>query len=293
MAQQTSNDTSTSSAAEPYWLGRASGEQKRLLAQHKTWTHSIGYLLHPSIPPTLPDGARIADIGTGTGIWPVEMSRASPSSYSFHGFDISSEQFLPADSLPPNVTLGHADFFAPFPAELRGTFDLVNVRLIIISLGPVEVWQRVLSNLATLLKPGGALCWTEGNFLVARGFRGEGAESSPGHHLTAGQVQLNSTLVKRFGYSFPSFARLFEEAGLQRVEEDVLSTDRLAVQRGAFTDLGIGAVFGGLKNLAKVKEEGYWDESEVQRRRELAQGDRESGAYLRWDIHVGVGFKAA
>jgi len=48
-----------------------------------------------------------------------------------------------------------------------------------------------------------------------------------------------------------------------------------------------------LKNLAKVKEEGYWDESEVQRRRELAQGDRDSGAYLRWDIHVGVGFKAA
>ena len=101
MAQQTSTDTSSSSAAEPYWLGRASDEQKRLLAQHKIWTHSIGYLLHPSISSNLPDGARIADIGTGTGIWPVEMSRASPSSYTFHGFDISSEQFLSADSLLP------------------------------------------------------------------------------------------------------------------------------------------------------------------------------------------------
>jgi SAM-dependent methyltransferase len=293
MAQQNSIDTSSSSAAEPYWLGRASDEQKRLLAQHKIWTHSIGYLLHPSVSSNLPNDARIADIGTGTGIWPVEMSQASPSTYTFHGFDISSEQFLPADSLPSNVTLGHGDFFEPFPAELQGTFDLVNVRLIIISLGGLEVWQRVLRNIATLLKPGGALCWTEGNFLVARGFRGEAAGSLPGHHVTAGQMQLNSTLVKRFGYSFPSFTRLFEEAGLQRVEEDVLSTDRLAEQRGAFTDLGIGAVFGGLKNLAKVKEDGYWDESEVQRRRELAQGDRESGAYLRWDIHVGVGFKAA
>lgn len=220
------------------------------------------------------------------------MSQASPPTYSFHGFDISGEQFLPSDSLPPNVKLGHGDFFAPIPQELRGTFDLVNVRLIIISLGPLDVWQRVLANILTLLKPGGAIVWTEGNFLVARGFRGAQKKSTAGHHLTRGQLQLNNTLIKRFGYSFPSFSKLFEDAGLQGVEEDVLSTDRDPQQRGEFTDLGIGAVFGGLRNLAKVREEGYWDESEVERRKALAQKDRESGAYLRWDIHVGVGFKA-
>lgn len=282
----------TSSSAEPYWLGRASDEQKRLLKQHSIWTRSIGYLLPPSIISTLPANARIADIGTGTGIWPTEMSQASPPTYSFHGFDISSEQFLPQDSLPANVTLGYGDFFAPIPEELRGTFDLVNVRLIIISLGPVAVWQRVLANLLALLKPGGAICWTEGDFLVARGFRGEAGTSSAGHELTRGQLQLNNTLIRRFGYSFPSFQTLFEDGGLQRVSEDVLSTDRDPAQRGEFTDLGIGAVFGGLRNLAKVKEDGYWDEQEVERRKELAQGDRENGAYLRWDIHVGVGFKA-
>ena len=36
MAQPTLPDTSTS--PEPYWLGRASDEQKRLLKQHTTWT---------------------------------------------------------------------------------------------------------------------------------------------------------------------------------------------------------------------------------------------------------------
>lgn len=292
MAEATPPRTSTSSP-EPYWLGRASDEQKRLLKQHTTWTQSIGYLLHPSIATQLPPNARIADIGTGTGIWPLEFSKASPPSYTFHGFDISSEQFLPPDSLPPNVTLSHGDFFQPIPQDLQGTFDLVNIRLIIISLGPVEVWQKVLANVLTLLKPGGAISWTEGNFLVARGFRGAQAHATPGHHLTAGQLQLNNTLIKRFGYSFPSFQKLFEDQGLLRVQEDVLSTDRLPEQRGEFTDLGIGAVFGGLRNLAKVKEEGYWDEVEVERRRELAVSDRESGAYLRWDIHIGVGFKAS
>lgn len=220
------------------------------------------------------------------------MSHASPPNYSFHGFDISSEQFLPEDSLPPNVTLGFGDFKKPIPAELRGTFDLVNIRLIIISLGPEEVWKQVLGNVLTLLKPGGAISWTEGNFLVARGFRGEAAKSTPGHHLTTGQLQLNNTLIKRFGYSFPSLSKLFEEAGLKGVEEDVLSTDRLPERRGEFTDLGIGAVFGGLGNLTKVGERGYWDREEVERRKGLAVEDRESGAYLRWDIHVGVGFKA-
>ncbi|KAF2632700.1 S-adenosyl-L-methionine-dependent methyltransferase [Macroventuria anomochaeta] len=290
MAQPTPPPTSTSSP-EPYWLGRASDEQKRLLRQHTIWTRSIGYLLHPSVSTSLPDNARIADIGTGTGIWPIELSKSSPPTYTFHGFDISSEQFLPADSLPPNVNLGFGDFFKPIPQELQGTFDLVNIRLIIISLGPVSVWQQVLANILTLLKPGGAICWTEGNFLVARGFRGPEPQSTAGHHLTTGQLQLNNTLIQRFGYSFPSLTRLFEDAGLKGVEEDVLSTDRLPEQRGEFTDLGIGAVFGGLRNLARVREEGRWDEGEVERRRGLAVGDRESGAYLRWDIHVGVGFK--
>ncbi|KAF3051618.1 hypothetical protein E8E11_005778 [Didymella keratinophila] len=290
MAELTSPEQPAS--PEPYWLGRASDEQKRLLKQHEIWTRSIGYLLHPSVASKLPPAARIADIGTGTGIWPIEMAQKHPT-YTFHGFDISSEQFLPTDSLPSNVTLGYGDFFAPIPTDLRGTFDLVNIRLIIISLGPVEVWQRVLANILTLLKPGGAIHWTEGNFLVARGFRGNNEESTPGHHLTAAQEQFNGTLVRRFGYSFPSFFKLFEDAGLEDVEEDVLSTDRDPGQRGEFTDLGIGAVFGGLRNMAKVKEEGYWDGEEVERRRQLAVGDRESGAYLRWDIHVGVGFKAA
>ena len=193
------------------------------------------------------------------------MSRSSPPTHSFYGFDISSEQFLPVDSLPSNVTLSFGDFKTPILSELRGTFDLVNIRLIIISLGSESVWKEVLTNILTLLKPGGAISWTEGNFLVARGFRGSSFSSTPGHHLTTGQLQLNNTLIKRFGYSFPSLQKLFEDAGLQRVEEDVLSTNRLAEQKDDFTDLGIGAVFGGLRNLAKVRAEGYWDEEEVEK----------------------------
>lgn len=256
---------------------------------------SIGYLLHPSIQSKLPANARIADVATGTGIWLSDLSAASPQSHTFTGFDISNDQFLAPSSLPSNVKLTYLDFKKPIPEDVRGKFDLVNIRLIIISMGPEKVWKETLTNLLTLLKPGGAITWTEGNFLVARGFRGSGANdssSTPGHALTAGQNQLNSTLIRRFGYSFPDFKALFEDAGLKDVQTDVISTDRLVEMRREFTEIGVGAVFGGLKNLARVEEEGGWGEEEVESRRVEAVADLESGAYLRWDIHVAVGFTA-
>lgn len=137
---------------------------------HLTPHSSIGYHMHPSIARALPADARIADVGTGTGIWAVEMSRASPASYAFHGFDISDAQFLPADSLPRNVTLGFGDFKEPIPRHLQGTFDLVNIRLIVISLGPEEVWKQVLANVLTLLKPGARLVGPKGIFWLRVGF---------------------------------------------------------------------------------------------------------------------------
>jgi SAM-dependent methyltransferase len=260
-------------------------------ARNSHLSRSIGYSLHPSIASRLPSNARIADVATGTGIWLKDLASVSPSTYSFHGYDISSEQYLPVESLPKNVSLGFLDFKKPIPAELQGTFDLVNVRLIVISMGPVEVWQETLKNLMTLLKPGGCVTWTEGNFLNARGFRGAAESSTPGHALTTGQLQLNNTLKNRFGYSFPDFGELFRGVGLKGVEEDVISTDRLAEQRREFTEIGIGAVFGGLKNLSKAGEEDYWSGEEVDKRRKMAVEDMETGAYLRWDIHVALGFK--
>ncbi|KAF2681371.1 S-adenosyl-L-methionine-dependent methyltransferase [Lentithecium fluviatile CBS 122367] len=221
---------------EPYWLGRASVEQQRLIKQHHVWTRSIGYLVHPTIAATLPENARIADIGTGTGIWLTELSKVSPPTYQFHGYDISAEQFLPADTLPPNVSLSLGDFKKPFPEELHGTFDFVNIRLIIISMG-VGVWESTLRNVLTLLKPGGSIQWTEGNFFVSRGFRGVDPTSTGGHFLTCAQIQLNTTLQKRFGWNFPDWAKLLTEAGLERVEEDVTTA-------GVYGDWNGGSVCG-------------------------------------------------
>lgn len=219
----------------------------------------------------------------------VETAKVSPLSYQFEGYDISDAQFLPKDSLPSNVSLSFGDFKKPFPDDQQGKYDLINIRLIIISMGN-DVWQSTLRNVLTLLKPGGAIQWTEGNFFVSRGFRGTGPASTGGHFLTRIQNQLNGTLNERFGFNFPDFTKMFEETGLQNVEEDVLSTDRFPEQRPDFTEIGIGAVIGGLKNLASIEGQGYWSVQEVDEYKEKAIGDMKSGAYFRWDLHVTVGF---
>ncbi|KAF2021948.1 hypothetical protein BU24DRAFT_417593 [Aaosphaeria arxii CBS 175.79] len=278
-------------ADEPYWLGRASAEQQRLAKQHHIWTKSIGYLIHPSIAKTLPNDTKIADVGTGTGIWMTESAKTTPSTYQYDGYDISDGQFMDKDALPSNVTLQLGDFKKPFPEELHGKYDMINIRLIVISMGN-DVWNSTLRNVLTLLKPGGAIQWIEGNFFIARGFRGIDAGSTGGHYLTRVQIQLNTILTKRFGYNFPEWTSFFEGEGLKDVEEDVLSTDRLPEQRTEFTEIGIGAVLGGLKNLASIKEQGYWSEEQVDDYHKKALDDKDSGAYLRWDIHVTVGFKS-
>ncbi|KAF2007277.1 hypothetical protein P154DRAFT_480012 [Amniculicola lignicola CBS 123094] len=233
----TSTSTAKMSDQEPYWLERNRREQERLAKQHHVWTKSIGYLLHPSIAPKLPEDAKIADIGTGTGIWLTEMAKVSPSTYQFDGYDISDAQFQAKDTLPQNVTLGFGDFKMPIPEELKGKYDLINIRLIVISMG-VGVWESTLRNVLGLLKPGGAIQWIEGNFWVARGFRGTDAKSTGGHYLTKAQIQFNGTLKKRFGYNFPEWETMFNEAGLQNVEEDVLSTDS-----GLYTNRNWGGVW--------------------------------------------------
>ncbi|KAF2751669.1 hypothetical protein M011DRAFT_463179 [Sporormia fimetaria CBS 119925] len=283
---------------EKYWLGHASEEVQRLAEQHFLWTKAIGYLIHPSIAATLPPNARIADLGCGTGIWLVETSKSSPSTYTFAGFDATSSGFPPSDHIPSNVHLQLGDFKSPFPEHLHGQYDMLNIRLVVLAMG-ADVWQHTLRNMLTLLKPGGAIQWTEGDFITSRGYRGTAVGSTSGAALTRMQQMMVSTMKKRFAYNFPDLATVFEEEGLKGVEEDVVSSDRVVEVRTEMTSCAIGAVAGMLANLAETlgtkgeEVDGFWSTEEVALWKERAERDVESGAYLRWDIHVWIGFTPA
>ncbi|KAL9582653.1 MAG: hypothetical protein Q9212_003175 [Teloschistes hypoglaucus] len=156
----------TSGTGETYMLPRDTQESQRLDAQHEYFRQiSYGHLIHPSIPAGQLDA--VADVATGTGVWlrqlandptlphPVQWQQSN-----FVGFDISQQQFPPADSLPPHIKFVVHDAVEIFPPEYHQRFDLVNVRLVSYAIKGSDL-DTVVRNITQLLKPGGYLQWQE------------------------------------------------------------------------------------------------------------------------------------
>ena len=84
-------------------------------------------------------------------MWPIEVSKTLPPSTQLDGFDISGDQFPPAEWLPANVHLSTADAFAPVPEHMVGKYDVVHLRMMVIVVkGPKEL-EALMSNLVLLL----------------------------------------------------------------------------------------------------------------------------------------------
>ncbi|KAJ5345235.1 hypothetical protein N7452_003239 [Penicillium brevicompactum] len=110
-----------------YVLGRDISGSIRLDAQHLLWKLHKGYELHPAIPIT--KDMKIADLGTGTAIWILDLARQVPSSVQLHGFDISGDQFPLKELWPQNVTLGLLNSFSEPPEAFSGQYDVVHLRM--------------------------------------------------------------------------------------------------------------------------------------------------------------------
>lgn len=159
------------SKISPYMLAHLQNdiaETRRLEIQHEHMrdTFCDGHRLHPSIPAEVAEDGTVADVGTGTGIWLLDlMSGRRDASYPrrddearYIGFDISTERF-PRENLPGVEFVQH-DATKPFPQQYHGYFDIVHLRLLVYAI-TAEDLPRVVANVTQLLKPGGYLDWYE------------------------------------------------------------------------------------------------------------------------------------
>ncbi|KAF5979421.1 methyltransferase [Fusarium coicis] len=88
-------------SSDEYVLGRDISGSIRLDAQHLLWRLHTGYTLHPAIPRS--SKMKIAEVGTGTGIWLFDLAQELPDTVCLHGYDISATQFPSKELWPPNV----------------------------------------------------------------------------------------------------------------------------------------------------------------------------------------------
>ncbi|KAI0885721.1 S-adenosyl-L-methionine-dependent methyltransferase [Annulohypoxylon maeteangense] len=268
-------------------LTRSAAEGRRLNGQFDLLTRNIGYLIHPRIAAALPPSPRIADIGTGTGhfLQCVQESGAFPNA-TLDGYDISSSMY--PQPLPKDINLKVLDMKQPVPEELHGVYDLVHARVLVAAILPTE-WTALVRNLTKLLKPGGWLQWGEGNFISATFLRGGALESSPTDTLIALGNKWKTEMRERFECGWSTLPEDMRAAGLDSVDSDCVSSDRLPETRKEAVENGMTAIFSWLRALASKGVGMTNEELDVAEKR--ANEEIEAGGYVRYDVYVVTGKK--
>jgi ubiquinone/menaquinone biosynthesis C-methylase UbiE len=143
-------------------------ELARLLHQDLLFTKSLGLL------PPLPDKSKIRsvlDVACGPGGWARETARTFPAA-QVTGIDISERVVTFAQDQAelqqlPNAHFVVMDALKPlnFPDN---SFDLVNGRLLNGSLTQTD-WPLLLGECQRVLRPGGIICLTEGEWGISNG----------------------------------------------------------------------------------------------------------------------------
>lgn len=206
-----------SPAEGDYLLSRDYVDCTRLNLQHYIWTQMFGYLLHPSIDTSI-DNLKVADIGTGTGIWLMDLSRQLPLTSQLDGFDVDTSQAPPTEWLPANVNIRKWDIFTEVPDELVGQYDIVHLKLLVFVVKGDPV--PILRNLLRMLKPGGWLQWAEPDVASMRIMKTKSSNNDDAlqqlFSLTAAQ---DPRLVPKWPSQLPGF---FNDQGLTQVEAHVI-----------------------------------------------------------------------
>lgn len=208
---------------------------------------------------------------------------------TLRGFDISQELFPARESLPPNVELGFMDVKQPPPPEEHHRYDVVHVRLLTAAMNQTD-WDVAVRNLIWLLKPGGALQWEECNFANGRHLRGRTGSSVSAAHFM-GQL-FRDALKEKLSFGWSTLPQIMRSAGLVRVDEDIVSSDRVVETREALTANGMDAVFGWAKLMSQRGIPGSCSMDELKKLEDQAYKDIQSGCYVRFDVHIALGFKS-
>lgn len=275
---------------EVYPLPRNAEEAKRLNTQHQVWTRVVGYHIHPAIKSKLPASPHIADVGTGTAAFLFDMAEQYPSA-TLDGFDISDKQFPP---LLSNIKLHVHDLRQPFPAEFHNKYDLVHIRLLFTAIDPKE-WSSTVSNLAALLRQGGAIQWIEpaGEFAYVGTKDHNVAQPSDPSCEPVYTAKLATEFVNHLADRCDmsrTLPELYKAAGLVNAVQDSIPSNRNLELGQALCGTTIGGMVGWQKSIANTPT-AVRPLDEVEELAKKVQAERDLGMMLFYDVHVNVAFK--
>lgn len=181
-------------------------EQDRLDMIHHVYSRALNDRLF--LAPIDPKGLHILDIGTGTGIWPIDLADLYP------GADIVGSDLSPIQPsyVPPNVKFLVDDVELNWSEPAK--YDYIHCRYMA---GSIKDWPRLIRQIFESLKPGGWIELQE----TANTLYSEDDSLKPDNPLVQ-LMNLLSEACNRIGRTLdpaPSFKTWVGEAGFTSVEE--------------------------------------------------------------------------
>ncbi|CAG8582169.1 5814_t:CDS:2 [Ambispora leptoticha] len=137
-----------------YFLANDDEEAYRLSRYHEVIKDIWGGLFNSPVEEKLRQGARVIDIGCGSGLWILDMANQYPNS-KFIGIDISP--IHPTESLPPNVKFVQYNVLDVLPYE-DFSFDLVHAKFMVAAFTETQWEEKFIPEMIRLARPGG---WVE------------------------------------------------------------------------------------------------------------------------------------
>ncbi|KAF1956046.1 hypothetical protein CC80DRAFT_492947 [Byssothecium circinans] len=203
----------SSARQDDYILGRNFASSSRLNLSHFLWKQTLGFNIHASIPTS--GFRRIADVATGTAIWPLDVASELPSA-EVDGFDIALDQCPAKDLLPRIRRLEKWNLFDEPNESMLGRYDIVHVRLVIFVVRNHDP-RDIIRNLMKLLKPGGWLQWDELDLAGSHIERGSGNDV-PAPAAEGALRRVQSVSVNHWT---GNLAAILQEEGMMKSNRDV------------------------------------------------------------------------
>ncbi|KAL8644757.1 MAG: hypothetical protein Q9210_007088, partial [Variospora velana] len=122
--------------------------------QHYLWKNQLGFLIHPKTELNVnPTALKIAEIGTETGLWLLDLAKKLPASTTLHGYGIDISSAPPPQSLPANISIHRVPSYTdpfPFPDDLLESYDIILINSLASSIkdnNPGPVIQNAMAML--------------------------------------------------------------------------------------------------------------------------------------------------
>ncbi|KAJ4220092.1 hypothetical protein NW757_014533 [Fusarium falciforme] len=181
-------------------------EQDRLDMIHHVYYRALNDRLF--LAPIEPSGLLILDIGTGTGLWPIDLADLYPGA-SVVGNDLSPIQ---PSFVPPNVKFVIDDVELDWLEPTK--YDFIHCRYMG---GAIKDWPRLVHQIYENLSSGG---WVEFQESVNAPYSEDGSlkPDNPLVQMVDG-VRDACDRIGRTANPAPSFTRWAREAGFTKVEE--------------------------------------------------------------------------